>query len=193
MLPGDRSDIRRWNMSRIKRYAWWKKWNCVLIAYILYIGETPFGICLPGTELLQSPFRTEFSLGSLSWQYWRSLCVITNYCRVIADPFGDQQSAMPIIERFAKHHKTLLNIVKNETLVKHCETSWTTNKTIKTSWTTSKTSCNTHKTLWNIMKHLNTHHSMRQYRHSMRRHWCSARPSLQSMLNMQRSLVTIFG
>ena len=31
------------------------------------------GICLPGTELRQSPFRMEFSMGSRSWQYRRSL------------------------------------------------------------------------------------------------------------------------
>ena len=29
--------------------------------------------CLPGTELLKSPFRTEFSMGSLLWCYCRSL------------------------------------------------------------------------------------------------------------------------
>ena len=32
-----------------------------------------FGNCLPLTELLQSPFRMEFSMGSLSRQYRRSL------------------------------------------------------------------------------------------------------------------------
>ena len=33
----------------------------------------PSGIFLPGTELLQSPFRTEFSMGSRSRRYRRSL------------------------------------------------------------------------------------------------------------------------
>ena len=33
----------------------------------------PSGIFLPGTDLLQSPFRTEFSIGSRSWRYRRSL------------------------------------------------------------------------------------------------------------------------
>ena len=32
-----------------------------------------FGNCLPGTELLQTPFRTEFRMGSLSLRYRRSL------------------------------------------------------------------------------------------------------------------------
>ena len=45
----------------------------------------------------------------------------------------------PIVAWLAKHHKTVLNIVKHhETLLKHCETSW------------------------------NTRHSMRRYRRSMR-------------------------
>ena len=38
----------------------------------------PFRNCLPGTELLQSPFRTEFSMGSLLQQYQRSL---RRHCR----------------------------------------------------------------------------------------------------------------
>ena len=73
----------------------------------------PFGICLPGTELLQSPFRTEFSMGSLSGWYQQSL-----WC---PESIGDHR----------KHRKALLNIVKHlETLVKHCDTSWTTLKTL---------------------------------------------------------------
>ena len=45
----------------------------------------------------------------------------------------------PIVVRLAKHHKTLLNIVKHhETHVKHCDRLHR-----KTSWTTSKTSWNT--------------------------------------------------
>ena len=63
---------------------------------------TPFGICLPGTELLQSPFKTEFSMemmGSLLWGHWWSLqhhrrflrsydpcSVITNPCGIVAIP-----------------------------------------------------------------------------------------------------------
>ena len=45
----------------------------------------PSGISLPGTELLQSPFRTEFSMGSRSRQYWRSLRrhrrFLSSYCQ----------------------------------------------------------------------------------------------------------------
>ena len=36
-------------------------------------NQFPSGICLPGTELLQSSFRMEFSMGSCSRQYRRSL------------------------------------------------------------------------------------------------------------------------
>ena len=46
---------------------------------------TPSGIFLPGTELLQSPFRTEFSMGSCSRWYRRSLRrrrpFLRSYCR----------------------------------------------------------------------------------------------------------------
>ena len=113
------------------------------------------GICLPGTELLQSPFRTEFTMGSRSHRYRRSLWhhrrFLRSYRRSLwhcRDPCSDQRpradAATPIVARLAKHHKPLLNIVKHhETNVKHCDTSWTTGKT---SW-------NTLKTLRNIMKH----------------------------------------
>ena len=113
---------------------------------MLSTGGAPLetGICLPGTELLQSPFRTEFSMGSRLLRYWRSLRC---HCRFLQsyrqslrrcrNPWCDRRSAMPIVARLTKHHKTLLNIVKHhETHVKHCDSSW-----------------NTLKTLWNIMKH----------------------------------------
>ena len=56
--------------------------------------------------------------------------VIADFCGVIADPCGPaalsrslRRSATPIVARLAKHHKTLLNMVKHhETHVKHCET-----------------------------------------------------------------------
>ena len=38
--------------------------------------------------------------------------VIADFCGVIANPCG---------VKLAKHHKTLLNIVKHETHVKHCD------------------------------------------------------------------------
>ena len=86
-----------------------------------------------------SPFRTEFSMGSLLQQYQQSLraCGVTaNFCGVIADPcsvilspipevIGGRavfDAAMPIVAWVTKD-KTLLNIVKYyETLVKHCDT-----------------------------------------------------------------------
>ena len=103
----------------------------------------PSGIFLPGTELLQSPFGTEFSMGSRSRPYrWSLRChrrFLQSYSRFLQsyrDPWGGRagaDAAMPIVARLAKHHKTLLNIVKHhETHVKHHETL---------------------KTLWNIMKH----------------------------------------
>ena len=56
--------------------------------------------------------------------------VIADLCIVIADPCGVVAipeaigvCALPIVARLAKHHKTLLNIVKHhETHVKHCNT-----------------------------------------------------------------------
>ena len=61
--------------------------------------------------------------------------VIADFCGVIADPCGvvaipvaiggpaGADAATPIVARLAKHHKTLLNIVKHhETYVKHCIT-----------------------------------------------------------------------
>ena len=52
--------------------------------------ECPFGICLPGTELLQSPFWTEF----IAWDQFRSditdpCGIIADLCVVIADPCGN--------------------------------------------------------------------------------------------------------
>ena len=44
-----------------------------LMQFSIALGRVPFGIFLQGTELLLSPFRTEFSLGSLSQ---RSLSMI---------------------------------------------------------------------------------------------------------------------
>ena len=97
--------------------------------------SAPSGICLPETELLQSSFKTEFSMGSLSWRYRRSLQRHRRFLRsyrrslpryrrslrrsAVAD------AATPIVARLAKQHKTLLNIMKHvkhrEPLVKHHE------------------------------------------------------------------------
>ena len=68
----------------------------------------PSGIYLPGTELLQSPFRMEFSRGSLSRRYRRSLWrhrqflrsyhrSLWCYCRSLhrcCNPWGDRRSPM---------------------------------------------------------------------------------------------------
>ena len=113
----------------------------------------PSGIFLPETELLQSPFRTEFSMGSRLRRYRRSMRhhrwfmrsyrqflrsyrqFLRSYSRSlrrcrdlpIPEAIGGRavaDAAMPIIAQLAKHHKTLLNIVKHhETHVKHCDTS----------------------------------------------------------------------
>ena len=78
---------------------------------------------------------------SLAWDHVRGdiddpYGAIADLCGVIADPCGvvaipmaidgrmDAGAATPIVARLAKHHKTLLNIVKHhETHVKHCDTS----------------------------------------------------------------------
>ena len=52
----------------------------------------PSGIFLPGTELLQSPFRTEFSKGSRSRRYRRSLRRHRRSLRRCRDPWGDRRS-----------------------------------------------------------------------------------------------------
>ena len=92
----------------------------------------PSGICLPRTELLPSPFRTEFSMGSRSRRYRRSLRrhrrFLLSYRRFLRSYRRSlRRSAAapsPIVARLAKHNKTLLNIVKHhETHAKHCDTS----------------------------------------------------------------------
>ena len=78
---------------------------------------------------------------SLAWDHVRGdiddpCGVIADFCGVIADFCGviaiteaiggraGADAATPIVARLAKHHKTLLNIVKqHETHVKHCDTS----------------------------------------------------------------------
>ena len=46
---------------------------CCLVSHKKLRRSCPSGIFLPGAELLQSPFRTEFSMGSRSRRYRRSL------------------------------------------------------------------------------------------------------------------------
>ena len=119
-------------------------WKLILHRRQSHITEVPIsgpsGICLPRTELLQSPFRTEFSMNvddpcGVIADFWG---VIADPCGVVAIPevIGGRAvagAAMSVVARLAKHHKTLSNIVKHhETLVNiviHRKTSWTTSKT----------------------------------------------------------------
>ena len=80
-------------------------------------SSVPFGSFLPGTELLQSPFRMEFSMGSLSLRYcqslWRYCQFLQSYRRslqryhqslgVIADPCG----VVPIPEKHKPFDATI--------------------------------------------------------------------------------------
>ena len=105
--------------------------------------HTPSGICLPGTELLQSPFMTEFSMGSRLRRYRRSLRhhrrFLQNYrqsLRRCCDPWGDRRAWD--LEMWCRRSLSgSLNIIKRS----------------KTSWTISKTSWTISKTMWNIMEH----------------------------------------
>ena len=91
-----------------------------------HVLSHPCGIFLPLTELLQSPFRTEFSMGSRSRRYRRSLRrhrrFLRSYCRSLRrcrDPWGDRRAPM----RRRRSLRDSLNIVKHyETHVKHYET-----------------------------------------------------------------------
>ena len=64
---------------------------------------------------------------SLAWDHLRG--DITNPCGVVAIPeaiggCAVTDAVMMIVARLAKHHETLLNIVKHhETDVRHCDTS----------------------------------------------------------------------
>ena len=78
---------------------------------------------------------------SSAWDHFRGdindpCGAIADFCGVIADPCGVvaipeaidgrtvADAVTPIVARLAKHHKTLLNIVKHrETHLKHCKTS----------------------------------------------------------------------
>ena len=85
---------------------------CLQLVIYTLVLSSPSGICLPGTELLQSPFRMEFSMGSRSRRYWQSditwdhvhrrfLQSYRWFLRRCRDPWGDQGS--PIVARLTKH------------------------------------------------------------------------------------------
>ena len=121
LLPCKGTNILLFVTCGASFYLWYDLYNHRYNLYICGwdVFTCPFENCLPGTELLQPPFRTEFSIGSLSRWYRRFM---RSYCRSLRRAVAD--AAMPIVARFTKHSKTLLNIVKHHgTLVKHCDTS----------------------------------------------------------------------
>ena len=148
---------------------------------------SPSGIFLPGTELLQSPFSTEFTMGSRSWWYRRSLRrhrrFLRSYRRFLRsyrrslrhcrDPWGylwPRGRRMPMVAWLAKNHKTLLNIVKHhETLLKHCETSWNTRHLMRRSMRTRRRSMWRRLRLGQRRRRSRGGHSMRRRRRLMRR------------------------
>ena len=140
-----------------------------------------FGSCLPGTELLQSPFRTEFNMGSLSWLYRRSLLhyrrflrsyrwSLRRYCQSVRCYRQSLQGYRRSLRRChnpwcnwqprGRRWRSLCNLMN---IVKHNKTWWNTviimlfiimndENTRKTLWTTHKTLWTTHKTLWTTSK-----------------------------------------
>ena len=102
-------------------------------------GRTlPSGIRLPGTGLAYSSLHSGWSIAGdhVRGDIDDPCTVIADFRGVIADPCGVvaipeaiggravADTATPIVARLAKHHTTLLNIVKHhETHVKHCDTS----------------------------------------------------------------------
>ena len=85
------------------------------LAYIIIV---PLRICLPGIELLQSPFRPEFSMGSLSRRYRRFLRrhrrFLRSYRRSLLcrrAPWGDRRPARSPMGR-CRSFRDSLNIIK---------------------------------------------------------------------------------
>ena len=109
----------------------------------IYNTEKP--TCPPLEFFFQEQSYSRLHSGwSLAWDHVRGdindscgaiadFCgVVADFCGVVANPYGDfaiggsagADAATAFIARLAKHHKTLLNIVKHhETHVKHCKTS----------------------------------------------------------------------
>ena len=129
--------------------------NFIYIYIKLKLGTVKH-ICLKWVFLPQwSPFRSEFSMGSLSLHYCRFLRhyrqSLWHYCQSLLSYRWSLRwlvvrSLMSIVAWLTKHCET--HIKHHETLVKQHIMATTR----KTSRTTSKT-WNTHKTLRNIMKH----------------------------------------
>ena len=74
-------------------------------------AANPSRICLPRTELLQSPFRMEFGLGSRSWRYRQSLQrhrrFLQSYCRSLLRSLGNRRPLM----RWRRSLRDSLNII----------------------------------------------------------------------------------
>ena len=140
----------------------------------------PIGNCLPRTELLQSPFRTEFSMGSLRHYHWFLWCYrwSMRWWEIV-----EWVWLLLIINHTHWSLSIVVRLTKN-TLLNTCKTAWNICETL---WTTSKTSWNTHTTLWNIIKHSNTRHSMQQYQRSMWQHQHSAFQYRRSIRRYRRS------
>ena len=95
--------------------------------------------CAPLEFFFQEQSYSSLHSGrSLAWDHVRgdiddSCGAIADFCGVVADPggafaivgrAGADAAATAFVARLAKHHKTLLNIVKHhEAHVKHCKTS----------------------------------------------------------------------
>ena len=112
-------------------------WSWKVVENTIHV---PFGICLPGTELLSLHSGQSLARDLFRGDINDPCGMITDFCRVIANPCGivaipvalsrslrrsaAADAATPIVARLPKHHKTLLNIVKHhETLVNHYDTS----------------------------------------------------------------------
>ena len=137
----------------------------IICSCFFFVRRIFIGLVSPLEIVFQDQSYSSLHSGRiLAWDHFRGdiddpCCIIADFCRVIAVPWGDH-------ETLVKHCDTLWNVVKHpepllkhpEPLLIHCQASW-----------------NTLKTLWNITKHSNTCHSMRRYRLSARGHQRLAR------------------
>ena len=118
----------------------------------------PFGNCLPGTELFQTPVGQ-----SLAWD---------NLCGIIANACSDwlsmmrwlaivwvQMGQLPVCILLIKHHKTLLNTLKT---LRNTHKTWNACKTL---WNTCGSNDSQHWCL--LQRH---QYSQWWYRHSLRQY-----------------------
>ena len=117
------------------RCAFFQSGSVLAVILLPTLTLCPSRIFLPGTELLQSPFRTEFSMGSRLRCHRRYLRSYRQFLR----SYHQSLRRLAIVARLAKHQKTLLNIVKHhETHVKHREPIVKHHETLKTVWNIMK-------------------------------------------------------